>query len=360
MTGSIAKIAGGDRAPDFWLPNPEGKFGQFYDRFNGNSVLLFFYPTCKFETVLSELLEFEKRNNEIVARNARLVAVSTDSVAINSKLVDKHGIEFTLFSDPKKAITGGYGVDTQAADAKMTDALATFVIDRNQRVLTVIRNTREHAKLALAYLNRHVEPPSEPQVVSGQAPVLLVPNVFDAELCARLIEDWRKDHYEGEVVSGNPLSDEIDALKVDTLIKKRQDHKPKRKTNVELIQLVGRRIAPEVYRAFQFKTTYMQPFIIGSYAATRNDQFKPHRDNTTKKTENRRFAITLNLNEDYEGGFLRFPEFGDYLYRPPLGGAVIFSCSLLHEAIPVTRGQRFVALSFMFGQEDRPQKPALR
>jgi len=43
------------------------------------------------------------------------------------------------------------------------------------------------------------------------------------------------------------------------------------------------------------------------------------------------FALTLNLNEGYEGGHLRFPEYGAYLYRPGAGGAVVFSGSHLHE-----------------------------
>ena len=40
--------------------------------------------------------------------------------------------------------------------------------------------------------------------------------------------------------------------------------------------------------------------------------------------------MSVNLNDDYEGGAVRFPEFGGGLYRPPAGGALVFSCSLLH------------------------------
>jgi predicted 2-oxoglutarate/Fe(II)-dependent dioxygenase YbiX len=77
--------------------------------------------------------------------------------------------------------------------------------------------------------------------------------------------------------------------------------------------------------------------------------FRPHRDNTTKGTAHRRFACTINLNaEDYDGGNLRFPEFGPNEYRAPTGGAVVFSCSLLHEARPVTRGRRYAFLPFFY------------
>jgi predicted 2-oxoglutarate/Fe(II)-dependent dioxygenase YbiX len=61
------------------------------------------------------------------------------------------------------------------------------------------------------------------------------------------------------------------------------------------------------------------------------------------------FACSINLNaEEFEGGDLRFPEFGSRTYRPPTGGAVIFSCTLLHEATPVTKGTRYAFLPFFY------------
>ena len=80
--------------------------------------------------------------------------------------------------------------------------------------------------------------------------------------------------------------------------------------------------------------------------------FVPHRDNTTAMTAHRRYALTLNLNSgEYEGGFLRLPEYGPQLYAPPPGGAVVFSCSLLHLVAPVTKGRRFVVVGFFWGEE---------
>ena len=35
---------------------------------------------------------------------------------------------------------------------------------------------------------------------------------------------------------------------------------------------------------------------------------------------------------------------------PPAGGAVVFSCSLLHEATPVTRGTRYAVLPFLYDE----------
>ena len=60
----------------------------------------------------------------------------------------------------------------------------------------------------------------------------------------------------------------------------------------------------------------------------------------------------MNLNaEDYDGGHLLFPEYNSHRYKPGTGAGVIFSCSLLHEAAPVTRGRRYVLLTFFHDAE---------
>ena len=110
-----------------------------------------------------------------------------------------------------------------------------------------------------------------------------------------------------------------------------------------------RRLVPQIKRAFQFDATRMERYLISAYDADTGGYFRPHRDNTTLGTAHRRFAVSINLNaEDFEGGDLRFPEFGQRTYRPPTGGAVVFSCSLLHEATPVTNGTRYCILPFLY------------
>jgi predicted 2-oxoglutarate/Fe(II)-dependent dioxygenase YbiX len=113
------------------------------------------------------------------------------------------------------------------------------------------------------------------------------------------------------------------------------------------------RIGPEIWRAHQFRATRIERFIVACYDATEGGYFRPHRDNTTKGTAHRRFAVSLFLNEDYEGGRLRFPEFGPARYSAPAGGAVVFSCSMLHEATPVTRGRRYMFLPFLYDDAAR-------
>jgi predicted 2-oxoglutarate/Fe(II)-dependent dioxygenase YbiX len=87
---------------------------------------------------------------------------------------------------------------------------------------------------------------------------------------------------------------------------------------------------------------------VACYDAAEGAHFRAHRDNTAKGTAHRRFAVSINLNDGYDGGELWFPEFGPRRYRPPAGGAVVFSFSLLHEATRVTRGVRYATLPFLY------------
>jgi len=57
------------------------------------------------------------------------------------------------------------------------------------------------------------------------------------------------------------------------------------------------------------------------------------------------------LNSDFDGGDLSFPEYGPRKFKPPLGGAIIFPCSLLHAVSRVTRGSRYAFLPFLFDEE---------
>jgi len=106
-----------------------------------------------------------------------------------------------------------------------------------------------------------------------------------------------------------------------------------------------------IERSFQFKASLIERYLVARYDEGAG-HLRPHRDNTTSATSHRRFALTLNLNADeYEGGDLRFPEFGMRTYRASTGGAIVFSCSLLHEATPVTRGRRYAFLPFLYDEE---------
>jgi len=220
------------------------------------------------------------------------------------------------------------------------------VLDPTLRVIGVAPIEAAQAVLArIAALG----PPENFAGVPVMAPVLIVPRVLEPDLCRRLIDVYLQT---GGAPSG--VMRQQDGKTVGVL----DDFKRRRDANIDDPELrnllrarIHRRLVPEIQKVFQFKVTRIERYIVACYDASDGGYFKAHRDNTTTGTAHRRFAVSINLNaEEFEGGDLRFPEFGRRTYRPPTGGAVVFSCSLLHEATPVTRGTRYATLPFLFDE----------
>lgn len=181
------------------------------------------------------------------------------------------------------------------------------------------------------------------------APVLVLPRVLEPALCERLVAVYEAG---GGAESGFMVERDGRTVGVyDDSRKRRRDQTIEDEALREAIRArISRRIAPEMRKAFQFNATRIERYIVACYDGASGGHFRAHRDNTTPATAHRRFAVTMNLNDGFEGGELWFPEFGPRRYRPPAGGAVVFSCSLLHEARPVTAGRRYALLPFLYDE----------
>jgi predicted 2-oxoglutarate/Fe(II)-dependent dioxygenase YbiX len=181
--------------------------------------------------------------------------------------------------------------------------------------------------------------------------VLLVPRVLEPELCKTLIDVYENGQ---PSASGFMRTENGKTVgKLDPNFKRRNDVtiEDSALRNV-LVQRIHARLVPEIRKSFQFSVNRIERYIVACYSAEDAGFFRAHRDNTTAATAHRRFAATINLNaEDHDGGELRFPEFGPRRYKAPTGGAIVFSCSLLHEALPVTRGLRYATLPFLYDDE---------
>jgi predicted 2-oxoglutarate/Fe(II)-dependent dioxygenase YbiX len=238
----------------------------------------------------------------------------------------------------------------------MDDKPIAVVLNPNLRVLgSVVLDESEGVVDSICSILSSGRSSVEALEVVTQAPVLLIPHVLEEEICQHLMKVWEE---QGHSTTGVEYSN--DAQRKDLInpdFKRRQDHTVQ---DPELIKLltatIGRRVIPEVQKAFSFQASRFEGFKIACYDAAEEGFFAAHRDNLSPNTAHRRFALTLNLNHGHEGGHLRFPEYGPHLYRPGTGGALVFSGSLLHEVIPVSQGRRFTLLSFLFGEEDLRQK----
>lgn len=193
------------------------------------------------------------------------------------------------------------------------------------------------------------QPPTNAHAnVDIHAPVLVIPRVFEEDFCDELMAYYQQQgaQYSGVMSEkdGKTVYVENPSFKVrfDCQIAS-EDLRTRARQRIE------RRLAPMLHRALNFQATRMERYIVACYTKEKGGFFLPHRDNTTKGTAHRAFAVTVNLNTgDYDGGGLRFPEFSDKVFVAPRGGAVVFGCCLLHEALPVTAGNRYAFLPFLY------------
>jgi predicted 2-oxoglutarate/Fe(II)-dependent dioxygenase YbiX len=247
--------------------------------------------------------------------------------------------ERLVFHDPETARECGL-VDPRAPEGRWIlfdpslRVLAFWPLPQASNALTALANTPApdlHAGVPL------------------HAPVLVAPRVFEPSFCQMLIAHYEKHGGEPSgVTTENDVGKTV--VRLNDAFKRRADCLiDDARLREAIMQRIYWRLAPEIEKAFMWRPTRMERYLVACYDADTGGFFRPHRDNTTAGTAHRRFAVTINLNAgEYEGGDLRFPEFGARTYRAPTGGAVVFSCALLHEATPVTRGKRYAFLPFLY------------
>jgi predicted 2-oxoglutarate/Fe(II)-dependent dioxygenase YbiX len=314
----------GERAPEFLLPPVDGVPSTFYERYCGRPAVL------------------------LLGADARALA---PFAALGSRI----GV--------MGLVPGPGGVAVEAAvpamgdDGRLSRALGeqypgqgvvAWILDTTLRLVARV----PEAKLADvdAVLNQMPAAAPEAAVIrETTAPVLMLPGVLSPTLCEALIRHHAADHFDSgmvRMVDGQPT------LVPDHAVKRRLDHRLVDEGLLgHITEHLSRRVLPVISTAFNYRVTRFEPFKVVCYESGPGGYFRRHRDNVTPDARHRRFALSINLNHDYQGGSLVFPEFGPEGYRPPAGGAIVFSGGLLHEATDVVAGRRYVLLSFLWGDE---------
>ena len=333
----MAPLLLGRPAPWFAAPTHSNP-GFAFSSLGGRYVLLIFLPadTGAAATLMSAVLarasgfKVDGTMCFFVASDPAHFAAQAETAAIR------------WFLDQDGEVRRLYG----ALDATGAEHCHWLLVDPSIR--TIARGGLDDLPGMFAVLSR-LPAPDNHAGTPLHAPVLIAPRIFEPALCRRLI-----DYYEAKGGTRSGVMMEIDGKTVGVL----NDFKSRRDAMIEdealraeIRRCIGVRLIPEIRKSFQYNATRMERYIVAAYDAAEGGCFLAHRDNTTAGTAHRRFACSINLNaEEFEGGDLRFSEFGSRTYRPPTGGAVVFSCSLLHEATRVTRGRRYAFLPFFYDE----------
>ncbi len=356
----MLKLTMGDPAPDFTAITQDRHTLKLSDK-AGTPTLLCFYAQDKLTSCQDIALSLKSLSPELTRLHVQIFSISLDTPEDRAAFNATSDLPFTLLSDPSGQVSKRYGVCQENPDESLNYVRTAFLLDSNLRILAIyeaISNLDTFQKILIQDIQT-LCPPQPYIPMPMHAPVLMIPNVLSRDFCQKLISVW---HTQGNEDSGfmkqGDQGEPIGVINYNNKI--RRDHfvrDPELLTQID--GFIRRRVYPEILKCFHFDASRREEYKIACYDGSRGGHFKAHRDNTVSSTAHRVWAMTLNLNaEEYEGGHLRFPEYGPYLYKPETGSAVIFSCSLLHEAMPVTQGVRFVLLSFLYGEKQSEARKA--
>jgi predicted 2-oxoglutarate/Fe(II)-dependent dioxygenase YbiX len=335
---AVTDLGVGDRSPFFYGMGPDQAFRSAEDQF-GRPALIVFSGKSPPEATLPLIAALSARAEAFAALGADVLLLVSAANLAWLRAERPTPMPDVIYCPTSEAFEQ-VGVDRHGP--------VILVVDRGQRLIARLdaaspETSAEAALAAIASL-----PSDAPATLSCPAPVLMVPHLFDQALCTQLIDTFdtgrqRQGAMASVDLDGRPVN------RVDDGKKHRRDVEvdPAGALHAHLLALLDRRLLPDIRRAFHVEIAHIDRVLIACYDET-GGYFRRHRDNTAPQVAYRQFALSVNLNTgDYDGGELTFPECGAHRYNPPTGAGMVFSGSLLHEALPIRRGRRYVLLTFL-------------
>lgn len=151
----------GQLAPAFELPDQTGTPRSLDDLLAAGPLVLFFYPAANTPVCTAEACHFRDLSAEFAELGARCAGISTDAVDTQAGFAGAQRLDYPLLSDADGSVARRFGVDRGLLGPLMPVKRRTFVIDRDRRILTVIKGelrANVHADKALKFLREHSTP----------------------------------------------------------------------------------------------------------------------------------------------------------------------------------------------------------
>jgi peroxiredoxin Q/BCP len=146
----------GDKAPDFELPDQNGKLVKL-SNLRGQTLTLYFYPRADTPGCTTQACGVRDRGAEYAAAGARVIGISPDQVGALEKFAGKYDLDFTLLGDADHAVAEAYGtwVEKSMYGKKyMGVQRATFIVDPKGKIAKAFPKVspKPHDDLVLAAL----------------------------------------------------------------------------------------------------------------------------------------------------------------------------------------------------------------
>jgi peroxiredoxin len=347
----VRAIAVGDSGFQATLHDETGRaLDMAADFLAGHPLALVFVGALDEPKAQGELAGFTSAASELAQAGVHVLVLPAAIDAAKARAAKaKLGLPFLCLSDPGGQVFAAYGL-LRGDDVPARIPVRTVLLDRLRRIAAILDapGVADHAKRILAMTK---DAPGTGNLAPPHAPVLVIPGMLDARECQDLIALYNAA---GDLTAARPREGDKD-FKLPVYDQDRQDRVDHViKTGAVLTFLDSRmkaRVHPLVKKAFGFEVTRRENFHVARYTGPRAGTAIGHRDNTERETSYRRFALSVSLNDDFEGGALKFKEFTGDGYKGAPGTALVFSSGLLHEVEETTKGVRYTLISHLFSEQ---------
>lgn len=144
------RLAPGDPAPDFTLPDADGKPVALAD-YQGRTVIVYFYPAASTPGCTTQACDFRDNLVDLGKAGMDVVGISPDKPAKLAKFRDAQQLTFPLLSDPERTVLtayGAYGEKTMYGKKTMGVIRSTFVVDETGKIAVAQYNVRATGHVA--------------------------------------------------------------------------------------------------------------------------------------------------------------------------------------------------------------------
>ena len=144
------RLTPGDTAPDFTLPDADGKPVSLAD-YRGRRVVVYFYPAAGTPGCTKQACDFRDSLAELNGAGLDVLGISPDKPAKLAKFREKEGLTFPLLSDADKDVLNAWGTfgEKQMYGKTVTGVIrSTFVIDPEGKIEVAQYNVRATGHVA--------------------------------------------------------------------------------------------------------------------------------------------------------------------------------------------------------------------
>ena len=141
---AAVSLEAGSLAPDFTLPDKDGKAHSLSD-YRGQKVILYFYPAASTPGCTAQACDFRDNMASLQAAGYVVLGLSKDKLPALQKFAQNENLGFPLLSDEDLTVHNAYGAfgeKSMYGKTVMGVIRSTFIIDQNGRISHVMRGVR--------------------------------------------------------------------------------------------------------------------------------------------------------------------------------------------------------------------------